>query len=236
VKIIAINGSHRGRNGYTHFLINKLFEGAVKAGAQCETIVLAEKKIKPCLGCHVCQSENSYLKCVYNDKDDVTDLFNKIRESDIIIFATPIYIFTMSGLLKTFLERMASTADSSIRTVSKSGLLFHNIDTGLFSKPFVLLTCQDNMEDETYNSVVTYFKTFSRFMDAPMVGTLNRKSSSLAEKGKDKIKEDNFPGIIKIYEQISKAGEELAIKGRITAKTQKLSNQNIIQIPGISTD
>ena len=42
MKIIAINGSHRGTMGYTHFLIEKLFEGAKKEGAECEEITLAK--------------------------------------------------------------------------------------------------------------------------------------------------------------------------------------------------
>ncbi len=48
MKIIAINGSHRGENGYTEFLLNKLFQGAEEAGADCEIIHLAKMKMNRC--------------------------------------------------------------------------------------------------------------------------------------------------------------------------------------------
>ena len=44
MKILVINASHRGEKGHTHFLINKLFQGAVTAGAECEAIVLAHNQ------------------------------------------------------------------------------------------------------------------------------------------------------------------------------------------------
>ncbi len=231
MKIVAINGSHRGESGYTQFLINKLFEGAEKVGAQCETIVLAKHKINRCLGCRICHTQNSYLKCVYNDKDDVASLFDIMRTADLLVYATPIYIFNMTGLMKVFLDRITSTADSSIPALSNSGLFFHHIDKELVSKPFVLLTCQDNFESETSKNVIGYFKTFSKFLDAPLAGILVRKSGLLVGHGKDKEKEQNFPKIHNVYEAFIKAGEELATKGKISHKTQQIANQNIIDIP-----
>ena len=103
MKIVAINGSHRGESGYTQFLIDKVFEGARNAGARCETIVLAKQRINGCLGCRVCHTEKSYLKCVYDEKDEVSKLFDIMRTSDMLIYATPIYVFNMTGLMKVFL-------------------------------------------------------------------------------------------------------------------------------------
>jgi multimeric flavodoxin WrbA len=233
MRIVAINGSHRGKNGYTQFLIDKLFEGAGNAGAQCETIVLADYKINRCKGCRICHTQKSYLKCIYDGKDDVAALFDIMRSADILIYATPIYIFNMTGLMKTFLDRVTSTADSSITTLSDSGLFFHHFDKKLNSKPFVLLTCQDNFESETSKNVVSYFKTFSNFFDAPLLGILVRKSGSLTGHGKDRQKEINYPKIMSAHQAYIQAGEELVKKGKISAKTQRIANQNIIPMPTI---
>lgn len=233
IKILAINSSHRGNKGYTQFLIDKFFSGAEKAGAECETTVLTQYKINRCLGCRICHKENHYLKCVYEEKDDIKLIFDKMREADILIFATPIYIFNMSGLMKTFLDRITSTADSEIMTISESGLFFHNIDKQLVSKPFVLITCQDNFEDETSANVVSYFKTFSNFLDAPLAGIIRRKSGGLVGHGKDTEKEKQYPKIKDVYSSIEKAGFELVKEGRISTKTQKVCNQNIINMPKI---
>ena len=231
MKIVAINGSHRGRNGYTQFLIDKLFEGAEKDGAECESIVLAEHKINHCLGCRVCNTQKSYLKCVYDEKDDVSKLFNIMKTADMLVYATPIYIFNMTGLMKVFLDRIASTGDSSILAMSDSGLFFHHIERKLVSKPFILLMCQDNFEYETSKNVVSYFKTFSKFQDAPLVGIILRKSGAMAGHGKDKEKEIKYPKIRVVYKALIEAGEELVKYGKISNKTQKTANQNIIDIP-----
>jgi multimeric flavodoxin WrbA len=231
VKIVAINGSHRGEHGYTQFLIDKVFEGAKNAGAQCETIVLAKHKINRCLGCRVCQTEKSYLKCVYDEKDEVRKLFDIMRSADMLVYATPIYIFNMTGLMKIFLDRITSTADSSILALSDSGLFFHHIEKELVSKPFILLACQDNFESETSRNVVSYFKTFSKFLDAPLVGILVRKSGLLVGHGKDKEKEIRYPKIRFAYGAFIKAGEELVKEGKISDKTKKIATQNIIDMP-----
>jgi multimeric flavodoxin WrbA len=233
MKITAINGSHRGRRGYTQFLIDKFFEGAADEGAECETVVLADHKINQCTGCRICHTRRSYLKCIYDKKDDVTAIFDKMRSADIIIYATPIYIFTMTGLLKNFLDRITSTADSAKLTVSESGLFFHHIDRQLLSKPFVVLTCQDNFEDETCRNVVSYFKTFSNFHDAPLIGVLTRKSGSLSGQGKDKEKEAEYPKILSVYKAIIQSGREVVVNGHISAGTQKKANQNIIKLPKV---
>jgi multimeric flavodoxin WrbA len=233
MKIVAINSSHRGDKGYTHFLIEKLFDGAKNADAECETIVLAQHKINTCMACGVCHKSSHYLKCIYDEKDDVKEIFEKMRQADILIFATPIYIFNMTGLMKFFLDRITSTADSAIKTVSENGLFFHHIDKQLFSKPFVLLTTQDNFEIETSANVISYFKTFSHFLDAKLVGIITRKSGGLVGHGKDPEKEKQYPKIEQVYKAIEKAGFELAKNGKISNKTQKIANQNIINMPKI---
>jgi len=233
MKILAINGSHRGEKGYTQVLIDKFFEGAKQLNAQCETIVLKNHKINQCLGCRVCHKPEHYLKCVYDEKDDIKEIFDKMRKADILVFATPIYIFNMTGLMKVFLDRITSTADSSIKTISNSGLFFHHIDKNLISKPFVLITTQDNIENETSKNVESYFRTFSSFLDAPFVGYIRRKSGSLIGYGKDLEKEKQYPIIIKVNEAIKKAGFEIVKFGKIKKRTENNCNRKIIPIPSI---
>ncbi len=231
MKILAINGSHRGEKGYTQFLIDKLFNGAKKYGAECETIVLKNNKINICLGCRVCHKKEHYLTCIFDEKDDVNTIFNKMREADILVFATPIYIFTMTGLMKVFLDRITSTADSSILKISENGLFFHHIDKNLASKPFILLTTQDNFEDKSSENVKTYFETFSRFMDASLLGHIRIKSDKLVGHGIDKDKELKYPRVIKVYEFIEKAGEEVAKYRKIKKQTLKQCNIDILNMP-----
>jgi multimeric flavodoxin WrbA len=228
-KILAINGSHRGKRGLTHTLIEQIRIGVEEAGGRFESVILADQKINQCLGCEVCHTEKSYLRCVFEDTDDVKSIQDNIREADIIIYATPVYVFTLSGLLKRFIDRLNSTGDTGILRVSSSGLFFHHIDPAVCSKPFVLLTACGNIEDETSRNVVSYFRTFSRFMDAPMVGRLVRTSAFLLHsKGADELLRKG-----EVLRAFIQAGRELAAKGRITRKTEKRATKSVIEMPAL---
>jgi multimeric flavodoxin WrbA len=231
MKILAINGSHRGEKGYTQFLINKLFAGAARAHAECETVVLKSHKINPCIACRACHKPDHYLKCVFDEKDDVALIFDKMRQADVLVFATPVYIFHMTGLMKVFLDRITSTADSSVMTTSDTGLFFHHIDKELISKPFLLLTTQDNIEDETSKNIEGYFRTFSSFLDAPMAGVIRRKSGVLVGHGHDAQKELKYPVVQQIYRSIEQAGFELATHRRLSKKTESKCNLPVVSIP-----
>ena len=231
MKIVAINGSHRGENGYTHFLINKLFDGAEQQGAVCEEIILEKLKINFCKACGVCNTEKHLLKCVFDEKDDVAAIFDKMRKADILIYASPVYVFNMSGLMKVFIDRMYSTGNSSDFKLSESGLFFHHISKDIYSKPFVTLICHDSFENECSKNIVSYFDTFSKFMDAPRIGTIIRRSGKLTGHGKDPAKEKQYPKILESYNAIELAGKELVSRGKISRKTQKIASQDIVPVP-----
>jgi multimeric flavodoxin WrbA len=231
MKLLAINGSYRGDKGHTRYLLDRLFQGAQEAGAECEIITLAKYKINRCLACDQCHESAHYLQCAYQGRDDVAAIFGKMAQADIIVYATPVYIFGISGLLKTFLDRMYSTSNVNDLQIAKSGLLFHHIDHSICSKPFVSLICCDNLEDETPRNGISYFRTFSRFMDAPIVGELVRNGGMLAGYGYDPDRRKRFPRLEEVYGAYVHAGRELALDGRIRPATQRAARQEIIGVP-----
>jgi putative NADPH-quinone reductase len=231
MKILAINGSYRGDRGHTRFLIDKLLQGATAVGAECQVLTLSRLKINHCLACGQCQTAEHYLECVYDGKDDAQIVFRQMAEADIIVYATPVYVFGMSGLLKTFLERFYGRGDSGDLRMSKSGLMFHHVDHAICSKPFVALVCCDNLENETPRNALAYFRIFSRFLDAPQVGALVRNSGRLSGYGKDPEREKRVPKIFDVYAAYEQAGGELATEGRIRRSTAQRANQEIVPVP-----
>lgn len=230
MKILAINASLRGSRGYTHFLIERLFEGARAAGADCETVTLADLDMRRCLSCDRCHAGGSLNPCVLAGKDDTEGVFARMAAADLIIYATPIYVFNLSSLLKTLLERFFGTSDVRDLRLTKSGLMFHHVDAAVCSKPFVTLITCDNMEDDTPRSVLTYFRVFSRFMDAPLVGELVRSGGSLAGYGDPAVTEKS-PRLQQIYAAYHQAGRDLAQRGHISRATQNRANQSLIPVP-----
>ncbi|WP_312648973.1 flavodoxin family protein [Aminipila sp.] len=229
MKILAINSSFRGAKGFSHFLITKIFEGAKQQGAECEVINLSEFKMNHCIDCQTCQQPEHYLKCVFDDKDDITMIFNKMREADIIIYSTPVYVFEMSSLLKTLFERNYSTAKIAEFNLTKSGLFFHHVDKNICQKPFVTLVVCDNLENETPKNIISFFKTYAKFMDAEIAGMLVRKSAGMF--GFNCKEENKNPVVLSVYDSYIQAGRELAISGKISKQTQKKTNQPMIRIP-----
>ncbi len=231
MKILAINASHRGQQGHTHFLIERIFQGASEAGGQCEEVTLARLKINRCLGCERCHTPASYLRCVYDGKDDVRAVFDKIAGAEVVIYATPVYVFGMSGLMKIFLDRINATSDVGIMRATHSGLMFHHIDPSVCSKPLVSLVCCDNLEDATTRNAVSYFRTYARFMDAPLVGELVRNGGRLMGHGDHPERAAMLPGIPRVYAAFEQAGRELAQDGCIRRATQRRASQEIVPVP-----
>ena len=98
-KVLIISGSPR-KGGNSDMLCDQFMKGAISAGHTVEKIRLAEKKIGFCLGCGAC---NQTHRCI--QKDDMTELLDKMVMADVIVLATPVYFYTMNGQMKTFIDR-----------------------------------------------------------------------------------------------------------------------------------
>ncbi len=231
VKILAINSSLRGSKGVSHYIIGRILSGARECGAKCESINLAEYKMRRCVGCRRCQMVGRKKKCIFDNFDDVEEIFNKIRNSDIVIYSTPVYIFTISSLLKTLLERTFYTSRSDDIEITDSGLFFHDIDTSVSRKPFVALILCDNIETLTTKNAISYFETYSKFTGSKNLGVLIRRSAGLFKAGSRDPKQQKL--IARIDDAYTQAGRELALDRRISSRTLSIANQNIIRVPKI---
>ena len=99
-KILILSTSPR-LDGNTEMLADAFADGAKAAGHSCEKLVLPAKKIDYCIGCMAC--ENRSGKCVL--RDDGNAILDKMAKADVLVFATPIYFYNVSGQLKTLLDR-----------------------------------------------------------------------------------------------------------------------------------
>lgn len=98
-KVLVITTSLRhGSN--SDVLARNFVKGAIEAGNEVEVISLRGKNIQFCKGCMACQKLG---KCAIND--DANAISKKMYEADVIVFATPIYYYEMSGQMKTLLDR-----------------------------------------------------------------------------------------------------------------------------------
>ncbi len=101
-RILAINGSPRGRGSNTQRLVNAFFEGAAQAGAACETLYATELDVHDCVGCFSCWNKTPGV-CVF--RDDMPGVLEKMLDLDLLVWATPLYHFGMTARLKRIMER-----------------------------------------------------------------------------------------------------------------------------------
>ena len=114
MKNVLIISTSFHRNSNSDYLAQEFAKGAKEAGNAVEMIRLAGKKLNFCVGCMACQKTQ---KCAI--PDDAVQIAEKVKNADVLVFATPIYYYEMCGQMKTLLDRMNPlfTADYSFRDV-----------------------------------------------------------------------------------------------------------------------
>lgn len=105
MKNVLIISSSPRKGGNSDTLCDKFLEGAQSAGNKVEKIFLKDKKINHCCGCGFCNT-NDYTAC--SQKDDMSEILDKMQEADVIVFGTPIYFYSMCGQMKTFIDRLCA--------------------------------------------------------------------------------------------------------------------------------
>ncbi len=98
-KILIVSSSFRTK-GNSAKLAEEFNKGATDAGNEVEFISLHDKKIDFCRGCLACQKTK---RCVI--RDDADTIREKMLNADVVVFATPVYYYGISGQLKTLLDR-----------------------------------------------------------------------------------------------------------------------------------
>lgn len=98
-KILVIQSSGKAK-GNTAQLVDSFVRGATEKGHSVEVISLVKNEVKPCLGCNACRYEKPCIQ-----KDSFNELVPKIKEADCLVFASPLYFWSMSARIKAFIER-----------------------------------------------------------------------------------------------------------------------------------
>ena len=103
--IVVVMGGGRPK-GNTAQLVDAFVKGAEEAGHLVEKVSLLKTEVKGCLGCNACRYGK---QCV--QKDGFNELVPKIKGADLVVFASPLYFWTISSKLKAFIERFYCIAE-----------------------------------------------------------------------------------------------------------------------------
>ena len=140
-KIIILNGAAR-KNGNTAKLVDAFTDGATSVGNQVKTFYLDGMDIHSCKGC-LCAGRDSKSPC--SQKDDMDQIYAEFEAADVVVFASPVYFWTITGPLKTAADRLYA----ELECLGYSG----------FPKQSVLLMTADGGD---YSQAVTWYRTYER--------------------------------------------------------------------------
>lgn len=142
-KVLIISASLRG-NSNSEYLARECERGAREAGHEVEFVSLKGKNIGYCIGCLACQRTGH---CVI--RDDAAALCDAVGGADVLVFATPIYYYEMSGQMKTLLDRLNPLFPTDYR----------------FRKVYMIATAAEDGEyvfEKAYNGLLGWVDCFER--------------------------------------------------------------------------
>jgi multimeric flavodoxin WrbA/putative sterol carrier protein len=208
VKILAIQGSPRPKVSNTEILLREFLKGAQSQGAETETIYLKDKDIHSCVGCYTCWAKTPGV-CVF--KDDMPQLLEKVRHCDIIVYATPLYNYNMTALLKAFQERLLPLLDPHL---IKTGETYRHPQRYIVNRKMVLISTCGFPEVSHFDGLRQVFRHMERNGGVPIIGELLMPGGELL---KQSGMQENVQGVLKTA---FRAGVEVIKEGRVSNQTE----------------
>ena len=226
MKIVAYNGSPKGKNSVTHLMLKEILKGAKTAGAETTLCTLAEKTIEHCKGCFHCWYVEKNT-CVI--KDDMTEVISHFDNMDVLLLATPLYFDNMSGMLKVFLDRCVAYGSYFIEK-DKHGESKH-IDSfkEKNNKPAPKIVVVSNCgfgEHSQFRALEFMMDRMARNMSTEVIAKILRSQGPLLQ-----FKNEHLNPIIISYKSLlQQAGTQLVTQGKISKDLQKNLEQPLIPV------
>ena len=161
-RIVILNGAGK-KNGNTAAMINAFKAGA--AGNEVTEFYLQTMDIHGCLDCGGChrKEKGSTEPCV--QKDDMDQIYTAVREADVIVFASPVYWWDITGTLKTAIDRLYAP--------------LMNASAGIPKKTVLLMTSGGS----TIEHMLDWYRNFESWLKWEDLGTAMNDTEKAKEIG-----------------------------------------------------
>ena len=140
MKILIISGSPR-KGGNTELLAEAFAKGAAEHH-HVEIVSVRDYKVNPCLGCNACFKTNGWsseshpssledgrvvtdegeANGICAQKDDMSPIYEKMNQADMLVIASPVYFYGISAQLKAVIDRFHNPIRDSFN-IKKMALL-----------------------------------------------------------------------------------------------------------------
>ncbi|MCT4606503.1 MAG: NAD(P)H-dependent oxidoreductase [Marinisporobacter sp.] len=218
MKVLVLNGSPRGKKGNTEKLVAEFTKGLTEENNQLhvEEIYLKNHSIKNCIGCFSCWKQTPG-QCIL--KDEGMHLLDKYIEADLIIWATPLYHYGMTSIMKTFVERTLPLVQPYI--IKKQDVFSHPPREGLKEKKNILIANCGFPEKYNFDILV---KQFEKITD-------NRLNERILCVQGELLSVPPLRDQIQWYlDAVRKAGKEFSLVGAFHEETKQLLKEPLVPI------
>jgi putative NADPH-quinone reductase/putative sterol carrier protein len=211
MKVLLLRANPR-KTGYTQRLTDLFVEGLRETGAQLKDCDLAGLSIRHCLGCYRCWLVTPG-QCVL--RDDMSALLEEFLAAELIVCATPLYFYSMSGRLKTFIERtFPLTKQGFVRSAQGRIRNSTRYPERWAGKKLVAIIAGALKDPAVYRPLRETFELIADALDLEFAGCLTRPESYLLD----------FPlskpiTLKKIEAAFRQAGREAGTRGRLSEET-----------------
>ncbi len=221
MKVIAFNGSPNMDKGTTALILNPFLNGMKDAGATVEVSFTYRMKINPCRGEGNCMFKNPG-RCF--QQDDMNALYPKL-DADVIVFATPLYWFGVSGTMKNLMDRMIPIGLPLLEL--RKGRSVHPLreDKRVKGGKLVLVSSCGFWEMENFAALVMQMKILSQHLDREFVAPLLRPHGANL-----RMMLNTGTSANDVLEAAEEAGRQLVTEGEISDITLKTIGRELLTL------
>lgn len=175
MKLLFLNGSPRV-NGNTKSVL-KLMESKLLSKGEIEFLDICNLKLSGCIACDSCKKNNG--QCFTND--DTNKIIDKIEQSDVIIFGTPVYWWGISSQLKMVVDKLYSRVEKI---------------SGFSKKVGVVVIGADNLQNPQYQLIDKQFQCILEYLNWEYRFNLSLSAYESKEILKDEHLEEKIDKVI----------------------------------------
>jgi multimeric flavodoxin WrbA len=213
-KVVAISGSLRMERSSTSRILTPFIEGMKEAGGTVELFYAKRLNVKPCTGELYCWNKNPG-QCYINDSMQL--LYPKLRDANILAFATPVYI-PLPSEMQNLINRLVPLLDPVLK--KQNGRTRARFRADVKISKIALVSTSGWWELGNFGTVVRIIKEFAKDANVDFVGALLRPHAWLMARNREKTE--------KILEAARQVGYQLIKNGRMPNDLLKTISQPLI--------
>jgi len=221
MKVLAVNSSPKMARGNTALILNPFLEGMREVGAEVELFYTRRLKVNPCQGCFNCWRKTPG-RC--RQEDDMQMLLPKLREADILVLATPVHAFGVSGPMKNLMDRTLPLAEPFLEL--RDGHSCHPLGEGQKHSKVVLVSSCALWERDNFDSLLVQMRALPVGVAAwEFAGALLRPH---AEEMRPMIQVGLSPD--DIFEAAKEAGRQMVRDGEMSPEILDIVSRELVPL------